>query len=67
MLHEFASKTEETQKEMAKMGLSLQEVKDKVEALEETNPMLGHRGCRLGNTYPEISEMQTRAYHRSCS
>ncbi len=61
-LHEFVPKTEETQKEMAKeMGLSLQEVKDKVEALEETNPMLGHRGCRLGNTYPEISEMQTRA------
>lgn len=61
-LHEFVPKTEETQKEMAKeMGLTLQEVKDKVEALEETNPMLGHRGCRLGNTYPEISEMQTRA------
>ncbi|MFO7790926.1 MAG: putative PEP-binding protein, partial [Bacteroidales bacterium] len=48
--------------EMAKeMGISAEEVKAKVEELSEVNPMLGHRGCRLGNTYPEITEMQTRA------
>ncbi len=43
------------------MGLSLEAVKAKVDSLEEFNPMLGHRGCRLGITYPEITEMQTRA------
>jgi pyruvate,orthophosphate dikinase len=43
------------------MGLSLENIKDKVEDLRELNPMLGHRGCRLGNTYPEITEIQTRA------
>ncbi len=43
------------------MGLTLEEVKAKVDSLEEFNPMLGHRGCRLGITYPEITEMQTRA------
>jgi len=43
------------------MGISPEEVKAKVDSLHEFNPMLGHRGCRLGNTYPEISEMQARA------
>ena len=43
------------------MGITLAEVKAKVDSLEEFNPMLGHRGCRLGITYPEITEMQTRA------
>jgi pyruvate,orthophosphate dikinase len=43
------------------MGISLKDVKEKVNSLAEFNPMLGHRGCRLGNTYPEISETQTRA------
>ena len=43
------------------MGMSLEEVKAIVDSLEEFNPMLGHRGCRLGNTYPEITEMQARA------
>jgi len=43
------------------MGISLEEVKSKVDELEEFNPMLGHRGCRLGNTYPEITVMQARA------
>ena len=43
------------------MGLTLEEVKAKVDSLEEFNLMLGHRGCRLGITYPEITEMQTRA------
>lgn len=61
-LHEFVPHEEENQAIMAKeMGIPLQKVKDKVSSLEEANPMLGHRGCRLGNTYPEITEMQTRA------
>jgi pyruvate,orthophosphate dikinase len=61
-LHEFVPHEEENQKIMAdEMGISVQDVKDKVESLKEFNPMLGHRGCRLGNTYPEITEMQTRA------
>ena len=61
-LHEFVPHQTATQKELAsEMGLSLEEVKAKVDSLEEFNPMLGHRGCRLGITYPEITEMQTRA------
>ncbi len=61
-LHEFVPHEEANQKEMAKeMGITVEEVKAKVESLHEFNPMLGHRGCRLGNTYPEISEMQARA------
>ena len=43
------------------MGVTVQEIKKRVESLCEHNPMLGHRGCRLGNTYPEITEMQTQA------
>ncbi|MEA1876230.1 MAG: pyruvate, phosphate dikinase [Bacteroidota bacterium] len=61
-LHEFVPHEEANQQEMAdEMGISVKEVKDKVESLAEFNPMLGHRGCRLGNTYPEITEMQARA------
>jgi pyruvate,orthophosphate dikinase len=61
-LHEFVPHQTATQKELAvEMGISLEEVKAKVDSLEEFNPMLGHRGCRLGITYPEITEMQTRA------
>ncbi len=61
-LHEFVPHEPENQKEMAdEMGISVQEVAEKVESLSEFNPMLGHRGCRLGNTYPEITEMQARA------
>ncbi len=61
-LHEFVPHEEKNQKEMAEeMGISLEAVKAKVESLHEFNPMLGHRGCRLGNTYPEITEMQARA------
>ena len=61
-LHEFVPHEEENQREMAKqIGITYEQVKRKVESLNEVNPMLGHRGCRLGNTYPEISEMQTRA------
>jgi pyruvate, orthophosphate dikinase len=61
-LHEFLPHEAANQEEMAKeMGITAEEVKAKVDSLHEFNPMLGHRGCRLGNTYPEISEMQTRA------
>lgn len=61
-LHEFVPHEEANQKQMAKeMGVSVEKIKAKVEELHEFNPMLGHRGCRLGNTYPEISEMQARA------
>ncbi len=61
-LHEFVPKDEKGQQEMADvMGVSVDHIKAKVEELSEVNPMLGHRGCRLGNTYPEISEMQARA------
>lgn len=61
-LHEFVPHEEANQKEMAQeMGISPEEVKALVEDLHEFNPMLGHRGCRLGNTYPEITEMQARA------
>ncbi|MBN2104400.1 pyruvate, phosphate dikinase [bacterium] len=61
-LHEFVPHEEENQKEMAKeMNISLEDVKATVVDLSEFNPMLGHRGCRLGNTYPEITEMQARA------
>ncbi|MCW5521130.1 pyruvate, phosphate dikinase [Aureitalea sp. L0-47] len=61
-LHEFVPHQLATQKELAEeMHISLTAVKTKVHELEEFNPMLGHRGCRLGNTYPEITEMQTRA------
>jgi len=61
-LHEFVPHEAANQKEMAdQMGISVEDVKRKVEQLAEFNPMLGHRGCRLGNTYPEITEMQARA------
>lgn len=61
-LHEFVPHQLATQKDLAEeMHISLQAVKNKVAELEEFNPMLGHRGCRLGNTYPEITEMQIRA------
>lgn len=61
-LHEFVPHQLATQRDLAEeMHISLERVKAKVADLEEFNPMLGHRGCRLGNTYPEITEMQTRA------
>jgi pyruvate,orthophosphate dikinase len=61
-LHEFVPHEEANQKEMAaEMGISAAQVKQKVESLHEFNPMLGHRGCRLGITYPEITAMQARA------
>jgi pyruvate,orthophosphate dikinase len=61
-LHEFIPHNIENQKEMAfEMGVSIETIKQKVQDLKEFNPMLGHRGCRLGITYPEITEMQAKA------
>ena len=61
-LHEFVPHFEKEMKEVADdLGVSFEKIKNKVAFLAEANPMLGHRGCRLGNTYPEITEMQTRA------
>ncbi len=61
-LHEFVPHQDHEIQELAdEMGVSFDVIKQKVEALSEVNPMLGHRGCRLGNTYPEITEMQARA------
>jgi len=61
-LHEFVPHDQKGQQEMADaMGVDVKVIKQRVDALHEMNPMLGHRGCRLGNTYPEITEMQTRA------
>ena len=61
-LHEFVPHDTRGQQEMAEaMGVSLQYIQQRVDMLHEQNPMLGHRGCRLGNTYPEITQMQTRA------
>ncbi|MFA5281059.1 MAG: putative PEP-binding protein, partial [Smithellaceae bacterium] len=61
-LHEFVPHEEDAQMEMAReMGISIDAVKAKVASLHEFNPMLGHRGCRLGITFPEITEMQARA------
>jgi len=61
-LHEFLPHTERETRELArKMGISYEKVLAKVESLHEANPMLGHRGCRLGIVFPEITEMQARA------
>jgi pyruvate,orthophosphate dikinase len=61
-LHEFLPKTEEEILEVAEnMGVTAEAVRNKIEVLKEFNPMLGHRGCRLGISYPEITEMQARA------
>ena len=61
-LHEFTPKTEEEMADLAKdMGITVDEVKKKCDELHEFNPMMGHRGCRLAVTYPELAKMQTRA------
>ena len=61
-LHEFVPHEEKEQRELAEiMGVTFNYIRQRVNALHEANPMLGHRGCRLGNTYPCITEMQTRA------
>lgn len=61
-LHEFAPKTEKEMKDLAEaMGMTLEHIKEVCDELHEFNPMMGHRGCRLVVTYPEIAKMQTRA------
>jgi len=61
-LHEFLPKTKEEIEALAKeMGISVEKLQDKVDSLHEQNPMMGHRGCRLGISFPEISEMQVQA------
>jgi pyruvate,orthophosphate dikinase len=61
-LHEFVPHDEKGQKELAdELGVATEEIKARVDSLHEFNPMLGHRGCRLSITYPEILEMQVRA------
>ncbi len=61
-LHEFLPHEKAQQQEMAELiGISIEAIRTKVESLSEFNPMLGHRGCRLGITYPEIYDMQVRA------
>jgi len=61
-LHEFLPKTREDAEELSKkIGISADKILAKTQELHEFNPMLGHRGCRLGITYPEITEMQVRA------
>ena len=61
-LHEFLPHTKDEMKELAaELGVSLKKVQQRADDLKESNPMLGHRGCRLGMTYPEIVEMQARA------
>jgi len=67
-LHEFLPHTDEQIKELAaEMGVSFEKLKNKTNSLHEFNPMLGHRGCRLGITFPEITEMQARAIFEAAS
>ena len=61
-LHEFLPHTDDEIKPLAEsLGMTFQALKDRIESLKEFNPMMGHRGCRLAVTYPEIAVMQTRA------
>jgi pyruvate,orthophosphate dikinase len=61
-LHEFVTLDDQQTEELAKqLGISVEKLKSRIESLHELNPMLGHRGCRLGIAYPELTEMQARA------
>ena len=61
-LHEFLPHTKEEMKPLAEsLNMSLETIQNRIDALKEFNPMMGHRGCRLAITYPEIAKMQTRA------
>jgi pyruvate, orthophosphate dikinase len=67
-LHEFLPQDSEQQRKLAdKLGITVEQIARRVAELHETNPMLGHRGCRLGNVYPEITEMQCRAIFEAAS
>ena len=66
IIHEFVPQEEREIKELADaMGKTVEEIKDITVSLHETNPMMGHRGCRLAVTYPEIAKMQTQAVIRA--
>ena len=65
-LHEFLPKSEKEISEVAEVvGISVKEVKSRIDELHEQNPMLGHRGCRLGISFPEIYEMQCEAIFKA--
>ena len=65
-LHEFLPKTEKDMEDLARsLNLGVKEIKDRVAELHELNPMLGHRGCRLGISFPEIYEMQCKAIFKA--
>ena len=67
-LHEFLPKSEKEISEVAEVvGTSVKEVKSRIDELHEQNPMLGHRGCRLGISFPEIYEMQCEAIFKALS
>jgi pyruvate,orthophosphate dikinase len=67
-LHEFVPQSHEKQAELAKaLGIKAEDIAKRGEALHESNPMMGHRGVRLGVTYPEVSEMQIRAIFESAA
>ena len=67
-LHEFVPQETEKRAELAaSLGISLEELQKRADSLHETNPMMGHRGVRLGVTYPEITEMQVRAILESAA
>ena len=67
-LHEFVPREKDKLEQLAKdLGISMEELSDRAEALHESNPMMGHRGVRLGVTYPEVSEMQIRAIFESAA
>jgi len=67
-LHEFLPQTEEQVLHLAsEMGITSKTIYDRIESLHELNPMLGHRGCRLGIVYPEITLMQSQAIFEACS
>ena len=67
-LHEFLPKTEKEINDVANIvGLPLKEIESRINELHEQNPMLGHRGCRLGSSFPEIYEMQCRAIFEALS
>jgi pyruvate,orthophosphate dikinase len=61
-LHEFITLNDQQTEELAKqLGITVEKLKSRIKSLHESNPMLGHRGCRLGIAYPELTEMQSRA------
>jgi len=65
-LHEFLPKEEQELEELAKkLNLNIDDINNRIKKIEEQNPMLGHRGCRLGITFPEIYEMQVQAIFES--